>query len=77
MTNELAPSEFEAIKTFANGLKECFLHYKKTHNEEFSNIVLEYVVNIINIHLDLTELKVGCYLNNMAKEFEKKGLTNY
>ena len=69
---ELSPQEYEAMKEFANGLKECFIHYKKLHPDTFSDIVLNYVMNIINIHLDLANLEVGMYLNNMAKEYEKK-----
>ena len=70
--NEISPEEFNAIKHFSDGLKECFLHYKHNHPDSFSDIVLNYVIQIIDIHLQLAELEVGMYLNNMAKEFEKK-----
>ena len=69
---EISPQEYQAIEEFADGLTTCFIHYKNTHNEEFSNIVLNYVIQIIDIHLQLADLEVGMYLNNMAKEFEKK-----
>ena len=68
---EISPQEYQAIEEFADGLKTCFLHYKRTHDEEFSNIVLNYALEIIDIHLQLAELKVKRYLNNFEKAMNK------
>ena len=69
--NELSPDQYQAIKEFAKELTECFLNYKRTHDEEFSNIVLNYAINIIDIHLKLAELEVARYLNNLEKAVKK------
>ena len=69
--NELSPAQYQAIKDFASGLTTCFLHYKNTHNEEFSNIVLNYAINIIDIHLQLAELEVEKCLMNLKNSLDK------
>ena len=68
--NELAPEQYQAIEKFASELKTCFFSYKNTHPDAFSDIVLNYVMQVIDIHVSLAELKTDRYLCNMAREFE-------
>ena len=67
----LSPEQYQAVKEFAQGLKECFIHYKNNHHDKFSDIVLEYAINIINIHLDLAELGVEKYLMDVKNSLDK------
>jgi len=69
--NELSPAEYQAIEDFAKGLTECFISYKNNHHDEFSDIVLNYVIGIIDIHLQLAELELKRYLNKFEKAQNK------
>ena len=70
--NELSPKEYQAIKDFASELTTCFLSYKNTHNDTFSDIVLDYALQTIDIHLKLAELELQRYLNKF-EEAQNKG----
>ena len=65
--NELDSNQILAIEEFATGLKECFIQYKNNHHDAFSDIVLNYVISIINLHLQLAELKFERYDFNREK----------
>ena len=69
--NELTPEQYQAIEKFAKGLKEVFANYKTHHHDAFSDIVLDYVLKIIDIHLQLAELDEERYMNEMEKAVNK------
>ena len=69
--NELTPEQYQAIEKFSKGLKEVFTNYKAHHHDKFSDIVLDYVMKIIDIHLQLAELDVARYLDDMEKAMSK------
>ncbi len=62
---ELSPAEFIAIKDFAEGLKEVFVNFKKNSPDRIGDVMLDYAIKIIDLHLQLKELEVGRYLNNL------------
>ena len=68
---ELTPEQFTAIKQFASDLTTCFLNYQNTHHDSFSDIVLNYAIQVIDIHLSLAELKTDRHLRNMEKAVSK------
>ena len=72
MNEQLAPEQYQAIEKFSKGLKEVFANYKASHHDAFSDIVLDYVTKIIDIHLQLAELDVTRYLNEMEVAIGRK-----
>lgn len=62
MNNELSPEEYQAVKNFAGGLKEVFVSYKNNHPDALTDILLNFVIKTIDIHLQLKELEVERYL---------------
>jgi hypothetical protein len=67
--NELTPEQFEAIKNFAEGLKTCFENRKKDFHYPLFEITIDYVLKVMDIHLELKELEVQRYALNLEKEF--------
>ena len=72
MNNELSHDQITAIKDFARGLQESFASYRKNHSDKLSDIVLEYVNKIIEIHLDLARIKFDRGVLTMAKAYGEK-----
>jgi hypothetical protein len=72
MENTLSNETFCEIEKFAKELQECFKNYRKNHSDRFSDIVLDYVNKIINIHLDLTRLKFERGCNEMARAYKEE-----
>ncbi len=70
MDKELTPQEFTAIKEFADGLRGCFESKKKT-KEEFTEIFMNYAIQVIDIHLSLSEIKVDRFLHNLEMAVRK------
>lgn len=65
MNDQISPEQYQSIKEFASDLTTCFLAYQNTHHDAFSDIVLNYAIQVINIHVSLAELAVDRYLNNL------------
>ena len=72
MNNELSHDQITAIEDFARGLSESFASYRKNHSDKLSDIVLEYVNKIIEIHLDLARIKFDRGVLAMAKAYGEK-----
>ena len=68
---ELDPHQYQAIEEFAQNLTECFISYKNNHPDTFSDIVLNYVINVIQIHLELADLKLRRYGISLEKAQNK------
>ena len=66
--NTLTPEEYSAIKKFAEGLKGCFLKRKKTIHDSMAEITLDYVLQIIDLHLQMKELELKKYAYELEKE---------
>lgn len=73
MPNRLTPQEYQAVQNYANGLIETFTNYKKHNPDRLSDIVIDYVIKIIDIHLQLKELNVERYLTNLKISLDKTG----
>ena len=71
MQKEISPEQFTAIKEFASELTTCFLNYQNTHHDAFSDIVLNYAIQVINIHVSLAEIAADRYLMEMKKAINK------
>ena len=70
----LTPEEYSAITNFANGLKECFLNRMKNLNEPFADIILGYVLKIIDLHLQMKELELRKYAYELEKNVRHSSL---
>ena len=68
---ELTHEQFTAIKDFASNLTTCFINYKNTHHDSFSDIVLSYAIQVIDIHLSLAELKADRHLCKIKEAVNK------
>jgi len=68
MNEELSHQEFIAIEEFAKDLKECFSN-KLKDGDEFTRILMNYAIQIIDIHLSLAQIKFERWANNMEKSF--------
>ena len=74
--NELTPEQFNSIKDFAEDLRVCFENHRRINDKlaiggELIDITMDYVLQTLNIHKDLAELKVNRYLCNMEKAVGK------
>ena len=69
--NELSPEQYQAVKEFSDGLTEVFTNYKNNHPDKFADLVINYVIAIIDIHLKLAELDEERYINNFEKAQNK------
>ena len=67
MNDQISPEQYQSIKEFASDLTTCFLAYQNNHHEAISNIILDYVIQVIAIHLSLAELAVDRYLMEMEE----------
>ena len=68
---ELTNDEFVALEKFAKGLKECFENKKRSFPEPIAQEILDYVIKVIDIHLDLKKLEFDNYVLNQTKEFKE------
>lgn len=71
MNDQISPEQYQSIKEFASELTTCFLAYQNTHHDAFSDIVLNYAMQVIDIHLNLANLQVDTYLCNLEKAMNK------
>ena len=76
MNDQISPEQFTAIKEFVEGLRGCFENYQRANSlldigSGFINTTMDYVLQTLNIHKDLAELKVDRYLMNMEKAVGK------
>jgi len=69
MENTLNNEAFCEIEKFARELQICFRNYRKNHPDNFSDIVLDYVNKIIDIHVDLARLKFEQGCEEMARAY--------
>ena len=79
MPNELtclSPEQFTAIEEFTEDLRLCFENHRRINNKlalggELIDITMDYVLQTLDIHKDLAELKADRYLIEMEKEANK------
>jgi len=68
----MLPIEYQAIESFAKGLKQCFEAKLKDADDntikEVVNEVFSYVNSIIDLHLQMKELDVEKTLEDMQKK---------
>ena len=69
--NETTHTELIAVETFAQGLIKCFESKKETFHEPIADVILDYAVKVVNIHLDLKRLEFEQYALNQQKTYEK------
>jgi len=67
---EITPEQYAAIEKFAEGLKECFENSKRNGDNPFAKTTLIYVISIINLHLQLEELRLDLYGNNLQRSID-------
>ena len=64
--NELDNNQILAIEEFAKGLQECFTNKKNAPaDDKLMSIAMDYVLKVIDIHLQLAQLKFNRYAFNM------------
>lgn len=68
---ELSPDQLKAVEDFAEGLKDSFRSYRKNHPDNLSDIILDYVFQVIDIHLDLERLKFDRFVERQARYYGK------
>ena len=66
---EYTPEQILAIEEFHKDLKECYAN-KLKGADEFTRILMNYAIQVLDIHLSLAQIKFDRYSNNMAREFE-------
>ena len=72
MLNELSPEQYQAVEDFAKGLQECFTNKKNAPaSDKLISIVMKYVLEVIDIHLQLAHLKFDRYAMQMEKNYAK------
>ncbi len=64
---ELDSSQLLAVEEFARGLRECFTNKLTSDKDEFNRIFMIYVLQVLDIHLSLAQIKFNRYGNNFAK----------
>ena len=67
----LTPEEFNVVQDFAEGLKEVFENYAKNYPDNITKIFMNYILDIISLHLQLAELKVERFINRMAEHYKE------
>lgn len=72
MNNELSHSQIIAIEEFAKDLQENFANYRKNHPDNLSDIVLEYVNKVIDIHIELAKIKFERFALNQEEVLNGK-----
>lgn len=69
MTNE----ELNAIKRFKNNLELCFNNRKKESASEVEQNILNYVLKVINLHYELSDVEfMQSALEQESAYFSKK-----
>ena len=76
MNDQISPEQFTAIKDFTEDLRVCFENHRRINDKlaiggGLIDITMDYVLQTLNIHKDLAELKVDRYLMNMEKAVSK------
>lgn len=70
MEDELSHQEIIAIEKFVEDLKGCYQKYLNMHQDEITKIFMNYVLQTLDIHLQLAQIKFERWANNMEKYFE-------
>ena len=77
MSNELSHQEYIAIEKALTDLRTCYearlREYENKDNliDKAVTSTLHYAIDIINIHLQLAELKFEKWSNNMAEAYKE------
>ena len=65
-SNELDHSQIIAVEKFAKDLRECFVNYKNDNPDSLSDIMIEYTIQTLDLHLELAKIKFKRWSNNMG-----------
>ena len=69
---ELDNNQILAIEEFAKGLQECFVNKKNAPaDNKLMSIAMDYVLKVIDIHLELARLKLARYAYKMEEAMNK------
>lgn len=72
MENELSHQEITAIEKFVEDLKRCYKNYLTNHQDEITKIFMNYVLQTLDIHLQLAQIKFERWANNMERCFNQQ-----
>ncbi len=64
--NELSIDQIRAVEEFARGLRECY-NNKLKNGDEMTRILMNYAIQILDIHLSLAQIKFERWENNFAR----------
>ena len=68
---EISYDELNGIKKFKEGLEECFNNYLKDNSDATSQIIINYVLKVIDIQYTFVEKEFDGWADKMARHYER------